>query len=490
MNNTLKYKLIAAAVALIGFTSCNSWLDLEPSDTTTDTELFGTGKGYRIALNGIYAQMSDPALYGQELSWGMVEVAAQQYKASQLRGSTGYQYVAYYYRYTDDLYVKPVFQQIWSNMYNNIANCNNLIQRISEEDGSKFAQGEMEQNLIKGEALALRAYLHFDLLRLFAPSMKQNDNKQHLPYVDKYPVTFEAYSDNNAFLEKTIADLKAAKELLRPYETENISYMSTSSRIEGGSGSNAASPVDDDIFFTFRGFRMNYYATCALLARVYNYAGMHKEAFDETEEVINASPYPDYGSYYNCFGFTSSYKINPDYGYDNVMTYDEVIFTLSNTELLENYKPYYSGDKHLYLNGSLSSIFDQASDSRRQLVKEEDYQLISRKHLETGGSCAAYCKNMLPMIRLSEMYYIRAEYYHNIGNDQEAFQQLDVVRGGYGCTTGRLSGSFETELLKEARRAFIGEGQLYFYYKKLDVLPSNMRSSDSFVWPLPDNEAL
>lgn len=33
---------------------------------------------------------------------------------------------------------------------------------------------------------------------------------------------------------------------------------------------------------------MNYYAISALLARVYNYAGMHKEAFEEATAVIDA----------------------------------------------------------------------------------------------------------------------------------------------------------------------------------------------------------
>ena len=172
------------------------------------------------------------------------------------------------------------------------------------------------------------------------------------------------------------------------------------------------------------------------------------------------------------------------------MAYDEVIFSLSNTDLLENYRTYYTGNNNLYLKETMNQMFDQPSDARRNQVLEEGGRRVSRKHLESTGSYANICNSMLPMIRLSEMYYIRAEYYHNIGNDEEAFNQLDVVRDGYECTTGRLSGNFETELLKEARRTFFSEGQIYFYYKKLNILPTNMKSSDSFVWPIPDNEVL
>ena len=55
------YKLFIALSILLGLSSCN-WLDLEPTDTTTETDLFKTGDGYRIALNGIYQQMSETDL--------------------------------------------------------------------------------------------------------------------------------------------------------------------------------------------------------------------------------------------------------------------------------------------------------------------------------------------------------------------------------------------------------------------------------------------
>ena len=42
--------------------------------------------------------------------------------------------------------------------------------------------------MIWGEALALRALFHFDIMRLFAPSMETDDGKKYIPYVDSYPV--------------------------------------------------------------------------------------------------------------------------------------------------------------------------------------------------------------------------------------------------------------------------------------------------------------
>ena len=71
------YKLLIILLLLVGLNSCSGWLDLEPKDTTTETDLFQTGDGYRIALNGIYEQMAETSLYGKELSWGFLDVLAQ-----------------------------------------------------------------------------------------------------------------------------------------------------------------------------------------------------------------------------------------------------------------------------------------------------------------------------------------------------------------------------------------------------------------------------
>ena len=119
------YKLLIILLLLVGLNSCSGWLDLEPKDTTTETDLFQTGDGYRIALNGIYEQMAETSLYGKELSWGFLDVLAQTYMSYRLANITEYQ-AAVNYMYTNDK-VKSLIESIWSKAYNNIANCNNII---------------------------------------------------------------------------------------------------------------------------------------------------------------------------------------------------------------------------------------------------------------------------------------------------------------------------------------------------------------------------
>lgn len=473
------YTIFAVCSLLFGLSSCN-WLDLEPKDTTTETDLFATGDGYRIALNGIYQQMAGTGMYGQEMTWGFLEVLGQTYYPN--RSNTTY-YYASQYKYTDN-YVKPIIATIWEEAYNNIANCNNIIQRIENASASLFMGGENEKKMIEGEAYALRAFLHFDLLRLFAPSMKNDDGKTYIPYIDYYPVTFQAYTTNQEVLSKVIADLKKAKNLVATFDLSEPKWMLTRYRIENGSSSGDGR---DDLFLAYRGYRMNYYAICATLARVYNYAGMYQEAFNEASIVIDAVV-DEWGS--PAFSFTR----RSDVSSGKVKLYDEIVFCLSNRDLWTNYEPYYGdGSNKLELTeGSKDELFDFSSSDVRadsKIITVKDYSLICLKNVEADGSYATYGKDLIPMIRLGEMYYIRAEYYLNLGDKEMAIQELDAVRSEYGCPIGFLSSDdVEEEILKEVHREYLTEGQLFFYYKKFNRYPSKMTSDEQFVLPHPDSE--
>lgn len=92
------------------------------------------------------------------------------------------------------------------------------------------------------------------------------------------------------------------------------------------------------------------------------------------------------------------------------------------------------------------------------------------------------------MVRLSEMYYIRAEYYASINDFSNAIKEMDIVRDGRECTKGRLDDiikdekSFRKELIKEAQREFIGEGQVFFYFKKFNQpIYSSMKESEFYT---------
>lgn len=480
-----KLYILLSAVLLLAGSSCSDWLDVRPSDTLTQDELFAEGDGYRVTLNGVYRQMSETSLYGSALTWGYLDAAAQMYSSWYLGTNTLYDKFASF-EYTDSK-VEDVIDGIWSKMYNSIANCNNLLAQIEEAPASKFRGGEEERQLIKGEALALRAFLHLDILRLFAPAPVKDDGKDYIPYVDTYPCTFKEYSSNREVLDRIIADLQAAKELVKPFDTaeERAYWMTTNARIENFEGSGVGNPPSD-IFFTYRGYRMNYYAICAALARAYNYAGPYdaenyKRAFDETQPVID-------GAYEGNSYFTFTY---PSTG--NTRLYHDVIFCLSNQKTVTNYSDATADNTKFYINDA-SYLFDDQSDVRYAvLLNTTSYNVLSLKYSDESNS---YCADLLPVLRLSEMYYIRAEYYYTIGDNVKAADEIDVVREGRNCSKGKYSqviasdpeGWFGPEIVKEANREFVGEGQLFYYYKRLGIDPDYVYDAN-FVFPLPDSES-
>ena len=490
--NILKYFIVFSA--LVTLSSCNYWLDIQPVDTTTETTLFETGDGYRNALNGIYRQISVSSVYGKVLSWGELDAMAQIYNMKDLPGRAETYFSSYEYSSMDAV---GTVQTVWSTIYNSIANCNNIIQRIEKESPTKFAKGEEEMKLIHGEALALRAFLHFEILRLFAPYVDINDmddsrnSIKNIPYVTTYPCTFQEYSTNKEILEKIRIDLLQAKQLVGVFDIPRKLWFQTSVRFENNHQQLQEKPTD--LFFAYRGYRLNYYAICGLLSRAYLYSGMYKEAYDETEDIIKLSSKDSPSEYYRIFKFSAYYSVPAD---GNSKFYDDILFCLSNQKLEENYKNYRT-DAKLYLNASDPKkdwYGGESSDVRaKQITIEGGSKYYCNKNLNPGtGSKFQYAKDMLPMIRLSELYLTRAEYYYRLGNNEAAATEIKKITEARGCYSNvdtSPANWFTTTILSEARKEFLGEGQLFHYYKRFNIKPTGMVGEKQFYFPLPDNES-
>lgn len=458
---------------------CSDWLDVAPSNQVNEEELYSTGDGYRHALNGVYLDLGTSTLYGQNLSWGFLDLLAQYYSSSSLNRENVY-YQALNYEF-EDSDVKSTISSIWSRAYNNIANCNNLINQITDADPLLFAQGEFEKNMIHGEALALRAFIHFEILRMFAPAMIKDDHKAYMPYVDVYPTLVPEYETNEEILKKVITDLKEAKRMLAECDIteEHKVWMSVNLRMLG-SNISTGDIAEDDVFFAYRGYRMNYYAITAMLARVYFWKGEYKLAYDEAKEVLDAVD----NNGRKCFSFMPYAELG-----ENLKDYNSIIMCFFNKTLQENYEPFImkSSQNRFYLVG-----FEKGQNEldRRLtvLLGSEGTNNYSRKYdipLGTDGT------DMIPNLRLSEMYYIMGEYFAREDNFTEAGKMLDEVRFNRGIVTTDLKSSiatldnYHTEMLNDMRKEFVGEGQLFYQYKRLDKKPVNKAI---FVFDKPNNE--
>ncbi|RYE41205.1 MAG: hypothetical protein EOP48_24100, partial [Sphingobacteriales bacterium] len=246
------YKIFLCFLLSFLSLSCKKWVDVKPNDRLSEEQLFSTKEGYMKALNGVYVEMANTSLYGQNMTTGAVDVLAQYYY---LNSS-----VHTYFNYTTFVYtdanVKVTFDNTWKKAYELVANCNVILEKCG--DAPTTVLPEPYFSIIKGEALALRGMLHFDMLRLFGPIYSEaNKAKPAIPYVNKTGYDIAPIIGSEQVMELLISDLKTASSLL-----ENTDPI----RKEGVR--NSANPTGSNDLY-YRQYRLNYYAIQALLARAY-----------------------------------------------------------------------------------------------------------------------------------------------------------------------------------------------------------------------------
>lgn len=462
--------------------SCDSWLEVKPYDKISEGELQKSEEGYQKMLNGIYIDLNSDALYGQSLSVEMIEVMGGAYAIGtdnsvwgNYKDLSNYQYGTEYWRNRLD--------QTWNKAYALILNCNKILENIDQNQGL-FTGGNYYA--VKGEALALRAMLHFDMLRLFGPVYAKDSDKKAIPYYNKQTNSPEPILTAKEVAEKVVADLEEARILLAndPVKTEGT-LMSGSQ--DGTSN-----------FMRYRALRLNYYAVEALLARVNLYMGNKTEAFKYATDVIKTA---DQG----IFPFVDkSLIIGSPADPDRIFS-SEVLFALTNTSRSKIHKNFYDPsrlpnyvfrmDDNLMSNivyGGAATTGGYQDDYRYRanwIATGSNRYFYKYSDMVANGSIQ---NTMIPMIRLGEMFLIAAE--SQSDNLANGVQYVNALRRNRGVANLQ---TLTPDLLKyEYIRELYGEGQLFYLYKRLnsDIITSsnankNPKASDLiFVVPLPDSE--
>lgn len=80
MKNSIKYLLLSAAA--LAAVSCESWLDVTPPSEIRAEAHYSSAEGFQQTLIGYYLAMGETDLYGENLTWHMVEILGRQYDAA------------------------------------------------------------------------------------------------------------------------------------------------------------------------------------------------------------------------------------------------------------------------------------------------------------------------------------------------------------------------------------------------------------------------
>ena len=79
-NYIYKITIIATMVMMLG--SCSDFLDVEPKDKILGENVYNSELSINNVVNGIYLNLADKNLYGQQLSMDAVEILGQQYNTA------------------------------------------------------------------------------------------------------------------------------------------------------------------------------------------------------------------------------------------------------------------------------------------------------------------------------------------------------------------------------------------------------------------------
>lgn len=467
--------IILSAVAVAGLSSCNDWLDVSPKSQIKEEDQFGREGGYKDQLTGVYTAMSSTSMYGLNMGIGFAEVLSQNYDVD----ANGKWRYASEYDYTNSN-VESTISSIWSSTYNAIANLNIMIRNIDKADSTKFTDNNYY--VYKGEAYGLRAFLHFDLMRLFACAPAMDNNANGVPYVTEYSTTVVGQKTVGETMQLIVNDLLTARENLE-HDSLKIGYSpynQRSSRIP---------------YF-------NYYAATLTLARAYLWMGDKVNALKYANEIIEVE---EGGAYSQPFRFVDkttmeSSKLNEvDHSFS-----PEHIFhlTINDWEDIAN----------LYFMSAGGTSALTPSETKAQTIYEldngygNDWRYL--KNFEQDGDQKYLCKlwyiegsgynNLYPMLRETEAFYIAAECLKD-SDPERAVELLNEVRDARNLSlfpldyTTMTADDIQNEIYKEYRKEFIGEGgQLFFYYKRLnasEIKGASVRPGKSvYVLPMPSND--
>ena len=491
--------IIAILASAVMMTSCEKWLDETASSEIREEAHFSTEEGFRQSLIGCYINMTDNALYGKDLSWGMVEMMARQFTPYALAGSTTGDYYLQNYGFTATSAVSRI-EATWAQAYNVIANANAALANI---DAKKGIMDPINYNVYKGEFLAIRAYMHFELMRLFgygnwAGRKSEIDGKYAVPYVTVVSKNPVPQVKSQEFFKLLIADLETAAELL-----------GESDPLTGKKAWNEYADVNIDGFYNFRSLHLNYYAVKALMARAYLWEGSAEskvKALAAAEEVIE--------KYFSSGDNLDSYNVtrwmnDTDYNTYPAMALEQIFALNINPDKFTNATSAYL--KANYADTD-ESVYYLTTDATVALYENSstDYRLTKLLYHHPDGINAGYAplklqqntsynknySNRVALIRMPEMYYIAAECYLAQGNVAKALELLTVVRnqrGVYDELNAEMSvEEAQNEIKKEYHKEFLCEGVMFYYYKRTgaETLPlwEGTVGDEQYVLPYPTFE--
>ncbi len=448
MFNMKKFNIILFAGILVFASSCIKQLDIEPLQSIDASQALESGEDIESAIVGAYGIMHGGALYGTNLNL-----------IPELLGSDNYLLWRGTFQSYRQIMNKSVFidnaeaSRTWIQGYRAINIANNVLANLAKvEDVDQRSQLEAEARFIRGIML-------FELVRIYgAPYDAQGSN-----------------SGLGLVLNLVAVDTEAEASVEGSRSTVAQTYAQLIQDLE------AAEPNLPDSYSGNNRFRATTYAAKAFLARVYLQQGNYAAALAKANEVIESG----------------NFELNPAIvaAFGNKFT-SESIFELYNNDqnnagtANDGLTTFYAslpgiGRSDIRVLEAFANQYESTDDRRSQLIYRGSG---ARPNQLQNGKYTNFGQN-IPIIRISEMYLIRAEANIRLGSalGAEPLQDINTVRERSRATT--LTAVTLDDVLKERSFELAFEGYRIHDLKRLKLGTGTFAWDDpKLVFPIPERE--
>jgi hypothetical protein len=441
----MKKIYIIASVLLITAAGCKKELIQNPSNAIPTEEAFVSPADFTNAVLGAYAGLLGknlpsiggtvpPSTYYGGQDGGSMATTPDVMSDNLILNQQGRKSEQDFFNFK---YTGNETWNLWSNAYVAIARANNIIVNINH-----LSAGAFKDNAL-GEALAVRALAHFDLLRLYAKSYTSaSATDPGVPYVTSVdPTQLPARTPDKTAYDNVVTDLVQAQGLIAE---------------DNGVG------------------RFNKAAVDGILSRVYLYRADWQNCITASTAAIS-----DANGNGHILATTANFGniwIDTD---DPAST--EVLFRikiLDDDDIpigvgYEQASP--SGVKPEYsVSFSLFNLYTGTDVRNPAYIGKTVFNTISYNYVKkyfgrtTGNANVVDYK----VIRLGEIYLNRAEAYYNAGNQAASLTDLNTLRANRytNFVAGTESGTaLYNAILLERRLELAFEGSRFFDIKRLNM---------------------
>ncbi|MDE0559198.1 RagB/SusD family nutrient uptake outer membrane protein [Algoriphagus sp. NF] len=437
--------------AILSFGCAEDYLDTLPTDAVSENAVFTTTKNAFTALNGIHRSMfiryDSQGQPGEGGVMIMREALAEDYVLTGIANGWFISMSRWLNHINEN---SGDVRFVWRFYYKIIGNANMIIANIDEAEGP-----QAEKDEIKGQALAYRAWAHFNLVQLFAERYQAGGGNSQLGV----PIVLEPITEGGArntveeVYTQINADIDAAIALL-------------------DEGRNAKSHININVA---RGIK----ARIALTQGNYAVAAQQASQAREGYELMSESQlYEGFNNVDNPEWIWGSRQIDDQQTFF-ASYFAYVSLNFSSTNIRGNPKAINS---KLYAEISdtdyRKGLWDpNASDPalRDPFIDEvtlssfakRDY--MNRKFIAQANASSV---GDVPYMRASEMFLIEAEALARAGNDSQAAQVLFNFASQrdpeYTLTTNTGAALIE-EIMIQRRIELWGEGFRFYDLKRLNL---------------------